>query len=58
MTDAKVLYQKCVYYNGRGKCAFWNIRKCLHKKGMVPFPHVCGVEIQMEDAAMFGGEDE
>jgi len=44
----KELEQKCVYYNGRGKCAFWNQQKCIYDKGMVPFPYVCCVEEREE----------
>ena len=53
----KVLTQKCVYYNGQGKCAFSNQSKCVYENGMVPFPYSCGVERQAEDEAMFGGEE-
>ena len=49
----KTLTQKCSYYNGRGKCAFWDQSKCIYGKGLVPFPYVCGVEIRAEDQAMF-----
>jgi len=52
----KELKQKCVYYNGRGKCAFWNQQKCIYDKGMVLFPYVCGVEGIEELEAMEGGE--
>ena len=46
------LKQKCGYYNGRGKCAFWNQSKCIYDKGMVPFPYICGVEERAEAEAM------
>ena len=49
----KILTQKCVYYNGRGKCAFCSQSKCIYDKGLVPFPYVCGVDMQMEEQAMF-----
>jgi len=45
------LKQKCVYYNGRGKCAFWSQPKCIYDKGMVPFPYSCSVENYMEEQA-------
>ena len=51
------LVQKCPYYNGRGKCAFSGQSKCIHDKGMVPFPFICGVEERMENEAMFGGDE-
>ena len=54
----KTLYQKCPYYNGRGKCAFCGQSKCIYDKGMVPFHYGCGVEIRAENEAMFGGENE
>ena len=54
----KILKQKCVYYNGRGKCAFCGQSKCIYDNGMVPFPYSCGVEIRAEEEAMFGGQDE
>ena len=54
----KTLTQKCPYYNGRGKCAFCGQSKCVYDKGMVPFPYSCGVERQMEEEAMFGGQDD
>ena len=50
--EKKVLKQKCVYYNGRGKCAFWNQEKCVYDNGMVPFPYGCGVEARAEAEAM------
>ena len=56
--DGDICYQKCVYYNGRGKCAFSNQSKCVYENGMVPFPYSCGVERQAEEEAMFGGCDE
>ncbi len=46
------LKQKCVYYNGRGKCAFSSQSKCIYDKGMVPFPYSCRVEGRAEDEAM------
>jgi len=46
------LKQKCVYYNGRGKCAFFSQSKCIHDKGMLPFPYSCVVEERAEDEAM------
>ena len=46
------LKQKCVYYNGRMKCAFFGQEKCVHDKGMVPFPYSCSVEGRAEDEAM------
>ena len=52
MTEKKELKQKCVYYNGRGKCAFWSQEKCIHDEGMVPFPYGCGVEARAETEAM------
>lgn len=52
MMMEKELKQKCVYYNGRGKCAFWNQRKCIYDRGMVPFPYSCGVEARAEAEAM------
>lgn len=52
------LVQKCVYYNGRGKCAFFGQEKCVWDNGMVEFPYACGVEMRMEEQAMFGGQDE
>jgi len=45
----KILRQKCVYYNGKGKCAFAGISRCIHPKGMIPFPYVCNVELQIEN---------
>ena len=51
------LVQKCVYYNGHGKCAFCGQSKCIWDKGMVPFPYGCIVEARAEDEAMFGGEE-
>ena len=45
------LKQKCSYYNGRMKCAFFGQEKCVYDKGMVPFPYICGVESQMEEQA-------
>jgi hypothetical protein len=45
------LKQKCGYYNGRMKCAFFGQEKCVYDKGMVPFPYICGVESQMEEQA-------
>lgn len=48
----KILTKKCSYYNGRGKCAFWNVEECAYDEGMVPFPYVCGVEMQAEAEAM------
>jgi len=53
----KVLTQKCAYYNGRGKCAFYGQEKCVYDKGMIPFPYACNVELYMEQQAMFGGDD-
>lgn len=50
----KTLTQKCPYYNGRGKCAFYNQPKCIHDKGMVPFPYICRVNDRAEREAMFG----
>ena len=47
----KELKQKCSYYNGRGKCAFWNQSKCIYDRGMIPFPYSCGVERQAEEEA-------
>lgn len=52
------LTQKCVYYNGCGKCAFWSQPKCIFEQGMVPFPYSCPVEGRAENEAMFGGEDD
>jgi len=46
------LKQKCSYYNGRGKCAFWNQLKCIYDRGMVPFPYGCAVEERAEAEAM------
>lgn len=51
-TPKKELKQKCTYYNGRGKCAFYNQSKCIYSNGMVLFPYVCGVEIRAENEAM------
>ena len=34
--EKPILTQRCVYYNGRGKCAFWGQSKCVHKRGLVP----------------------
>ena len=51
------LKQKCVYYNGRMKCAFFGQLKCVYDKGMVPFPYFCGVERQMEEQAMREPDD-
>ena len=45
------LKQKCTYYNGRRKCAFFGQEKCIYDKGMVPFPYSCGVENYMEEQA-------
>ncbi len=45
------LKQKCSYYNGRKKCAFFGQEKCIYDNGMVPFPYICGVESQMEEQA-------
>ena len=45
------LKQKCSYYNGRMKCAFFGQGKCIYDKGMVPFPYDCGVECYMEEQA-------
>ena len=56
--DGDTYDKKCVYYNGRGKCAFSNQSKCVYDNGMVPFPYSCGVESRAEDEAMFGGCDE
>jgi hypothetical protein len=53
----EIPYQRCVYYNGHGKCAFVGVRKCIFDNGMVPFPYFCMAEARMEDEAMFGGED-
>ena len=55
--DEDTCYQKCVYYNGRGKCAFSNQDKCVYDNGMVPFPYFCGVEDRAEYEAMFGGQE-
>ena len=49
MTSNKEFTQKCVYYQGRRKCAFWGQRECVYEKGMIPFPYACGVEARMED---------
>ncbi len=46
------LKQKCVYYNGRGKCAFWSQAKCIYDRGMAPFPYYCFVEARAEAEAM------
>ena len=56
LVDKKPLTQKCVYYNGRGKCAFHGQGKCIWDKGMVEFPYFCGVEARMEEQAMFGDD--
>ncbi len=53
-SEKEILTQKCAYYNGRGKCAFWRQSKCIHDRGMVPFPYVCTVEERAEQEAMFG----
>ena len=45
------LKQKCVYYNGHGKCAFWSQPKCIYDRGMVPFPYSCPVEERAEAEA-------
>ena len=45
------LKQKCSYYNGRMKCAFWNQLKCIYDRGMIPFPYSCGVERRAEEQA-------
>ena len=47
----KELKKKCSYYNGRGKCAFWNQLKCIYDRGMIPFPYSCGVESHAEEQA-------
>jgi len=54
MTDLsrEELKQKCVYYNGHGKCAFSSQQKCIYDRGMVPFPFYCGVEARAEAEAM------
>jgi hypothetical protein len=49
----KILKQKCSYYNGRGRCAFWGQSKCIYDKGMVPFPYYCSVEARVENQEMF-----
>lgn len=48
----KELKQRCTYYNGRGKCAFWNQSKCIYGNGMVPFPYSCSVEMRAENETM------
>ena len=58
LKSEKILTQKCVYYNGRGKCAFCGQGRCVYDNGMVPFPYSCGVERRAEEEAMFGGLDE
>jgi len=58
LKSEKILTQKCVYYNGRGKCAFCGQGRCVYDNGMVPFPYSCGVERRAEEEAMFGGQDE
>lgn len=52
MKKEKILKQKCTYYNGRGKCAFFSQEKCIHDRGMVPFPYGCSVEARAEAEAM------
>ncbi len=47
----KELRQKCAYYNGRKKCAFFGQEKCVYDNGMVPFPYICGVESRAEEQA-------
>ena len=53
-TDINRLAQKCVYYNGNAKCAFYGQEECVWENGMVEFPYFCGVESRMEEQAMFG----
>ena len=55
--DGDTYYQKCVYYNGLGRCAFSSQSGCIHEYGLVPFPYACGVEERAENEAMFGGEE-